>query len=122
MKLFDGNNNGYFNEKYTNNSGKYLGYLGKLEEIIYKTVYYDENNKEYIINTGVNDKITDLKNVIDKNYQKIIEIKDEVEEEINNNSNKPKKVKVDEYINYGYILEVSKKEGDKFVQNKKIII
>ena len=119
MKLFDGDKKEYFNEKYTTNLGKYLGYLGKLEELIYKTVYYDENNKEYIINPGVNDKLTDLKNEIDKNYQKIIEIKDEVEEEINNNSNKPKKVKVDEYINSGYILEVSKKEGDEFVQNNK---
>ena len=119
MKLFDGDKQEYFNEKYTTNLGKYLGYLGKLEELIYKTVYYDENNKEYIINPGVNDKLSDLKNLIDKNYQKIIEIKDEVEEEINNNSNKPKKVKIDEYINSGYILEVSKKEGDEFVQNNK---
>ena len=119
MKLFDGDNKEYFNDKFTKNLEKYLGYLGKLEELIYKTVYYDENNKEYIINPAVNDKLSDLKNIIDKNYQKIIEIRDEVEEEINNNSTKNKKVKIEEYINYGYILEVSKKEGDEFIQQNK---
>ena len=119
MKLFDGDNKEFFNERFTLNLGKYLGYLGKLEELIYKTVYYDENNKEYIINPAVNDRLSDLKNLIDKNYKKIIEIKDEVEEEINNNSSKNKKVKVDEYINSGYILEVSKKEGDEFIQQNK---
>ena len=119
MKLFDGDNKEFFNERFTLNLGKYLGYLGKLEELIYKTVYYDESNKEYIINPAVNDRLSDLKNIIDKNYKKIIEIRDEVEEEINNNSSKNKKVKVDEYINSGYILEVSKKEGDEFIQQNK---
>ena len=119
MKVFDGDKKEFFNEKFTINLGKYLGYLGKLEELIYKTVYYDENNKEYIINPAVNDKLSDLKNLIDKNYQKIIDIKDEVEEEINNNSTKIKKVKIEEYINCGYVFEVSKKEGDEFIQQNK---
>ena len=119
MKLFDGDNKEYFNEKFTSNLGKYLGYLGKLEELIYKTVYYDETNKEYIINPAVNDRLNDLKNIIDENYKKILEIREEVEEEINNNSTKQKKVKVDEYINSGYILEVSKKEGDEYIQQNK---
>ena len=119
MKVFDGDNKEFFNEKFTINLGKYLGYLGKLEELIYKTVYYDENNKEYIINPAVNDTLSDLKKVIDNNYQKIIDIKDEVEDEINNNSTKNKKVKIEEYINCGYVFEVSKKEGDEFIQQNK---
>lgn len=119
MKVFDGDKKEYFNEKFTTNLGKYLGYLGKLEELIYKTVFYDESNKEYIINPAVNDKLSDLKNLIDKNYKKITEIRDEVEEEINNNSTKNKKVKIEEYINTGYVFEVSKKEGDEFLQHNK---
>ena len=57
--------------------------------------------------------------MIDENYSKIVEIKDEVEEEINNNSNKPKKIKIEEYVNGGYILEIPKKEGDEFLQQNK---
>jgi len=119
MKVFDGDNKEFFNEKYINYLGKYLGYLGKLEELIYKTVLYDEVNKEYIINPSVNTKLTDLKNIIDKNYKKIEEIKCIVEEQINHTTQKPKKVKIEEYISVGYVLEVSKKEGDDFLlQNK----
>ena len=119
IKVFDGENKEYFNEKFTVNLGKYLGYLGKLEELIYKTVYYDEDNKEYIINPAVNDKLTDLKNLIDKNFEKIKEIRDEVEQEMNDGSTKFKKVKISEYINSGYVLEISKKEGDEFIQQHK---
>ena len=119
MKIFDGDNKEYFNEKYTTNLAKYLSYLGKLEELIYKTVYYDENTKEYIINPAVNESLSDLKNLIDKNYSKIIHFKEEVEEEINNICGKPKKVKIEEYINSGYVLEVSKKEGDEFLQQNR---
>ena len=119
IKVFDGDNKEFFEEKFTKNLGDYLGYLGKLEELIYKTVYYDENNREYIINPAVNDKLNDLKNMIDNNYQKIVEIKDEVEEEINNLSNKPKKIKISEYVNSGYILEITKKEGDEFLQQNR---
>ena len=119
MKVFDGDNKEYFNAKFTTNLGKYLGYLGKLEELIYKTVYYDESNREYIINPAVNDRLSDLKNSIDKNYKKIVDIRDEVEEEITNNTTKVKKVKIEEYINTGYVFEVSKKEGDEFIQQNK---
>ena len=119
MKVFDGDNKEYFQEKYINNLAKYLGYLSKLEELIYKTVYYDETNKEYIINPSVNEKLSKLKEVIDNNYEKIVEIKNVVEQEINNSTQKPKKVKIEEYISVGYVLEVSKKEGDDFLlQNK----
>ena len=119
IQVFDGDNKEFFEEKFTKNLSTYLGYLGKLEELIYKTIYYDESNREYIINPAVNDKLNDLKNLIDKNYAKIVEIKDEVEEEINNTSNKPKKVKIEEYINSGYILEITKKEGDEFLQQNR---
>ena len=119
MKIFDGDNKEYFNEKYTTNLGKFLGYLGKLEELIYKTVYYDENNREYIINPAVNEKLSDLKDSIDKNYEKIVEIRDEVEDQVNSNGGKVKKVRIEEYINYGYILEIRKKEGDEFLQQNK---
>ena len=37
--------------------------------------------------------------MIDDNYSKIVEIKNEVEEEINNLTNKPKKIKIEEYVN-----------------------
>ena len=119
IQVFDGNNKEFFAEKFTQNLNSYLGYLGKLEELIYKTIYYDENTREYIINPAVNEKLNDLKNMIDENYSKIVEIKDEVEEEINNNSNKPKKIKIEEYVNGGYILEIPKKEGDEFLQQNK---
>jgi DNA mismatch repair protein MSH2 len=119
IKLFDGDNKEFFNERFTTNLGKYLGYLGKLEELIYKTVYYDENNREYIINPAVNEKLSDLKDSMDKNYNKIVEIKNEVESDIMDISGKQKKVKILEYINSGYVLEVSKKEGDQFLQQNK---
>ena len=119
IKLFDGDNKEFFNERFTSNLGKYLGYLGKLEELIYKTVYYDENNREYIINPAVNEKLSDLKDSMDKNYNKIVEIKNEVESDILDISGKQKKVKILEYINSGYVLEVSKKEGDQFLQQNK---
>ena len=119
IKVFDGDNKEFFEEKFTKNLGTYLGYLGKLEELIYKTVYYDDNTREYIINPAVNEKLNDLKDMIDKNYSKIIEIKDEVEEEINNLTNKPKKLKVDEYVNAGYVIEITKKEGDEFLQQNR---
>ena len=119
IKVFDGDNKDFFEEKFTKNLSTYLGFLGKLEELIFKTVYYDDTNREYIINPAVNDKLNDLKNLIDKNYEKIVEIKDEVEEEINNISNKPKKVKIEEYVNSGYILEITKKEGDEFLQQNR---
>ena len=119
IKIFDGDNKDFFEQKFTKNLNNYLGYLGKLEELIYKTVYYDDTNREYIINPAVNDKLFDLKNLIDKNYEKIVEIKNEVEEEINNFSNKPKKVKIEEYVNSGYILEITKKEGDEFLQQNQ---
>ena len=119
IKVFEGDNKEFFEEKFTKNLGTYLGYLGKLEELIYKTVYYDDNTREYIINPAVNEKLNDLKDMIDKNYSKIIGIKDEVEEEINNLTNKPKKLKVDEYVNAGYVIEITKKEGDEFLQQNR---
>ena len=119
IKVFDGNNKEFFQERFTKNLSTYLGYLGKLEELIYKTVYYDDNTREYIINPAVNDKLNDLKNIMDNNYEKIVEIKDEVEEEINNMNNKPKKIKIEEYVNSGYVLEITKKEGDEFLQQNR---
>ena len=119
IKVFDGNNKEFFEERFTKNLSTYLGYLGKLEELIYKTVYYDDNTREYIINPAVNDKLNDLKNMMDNNYEKIVEIKNEVEEEINNMNNKPKKIKIEEYVNSGYVLEITKKEGDEFLQQNR---
>ena len=119
IKVFDGNNKEFFEERFTKNLSIYLGYLGKLEELIYKTVYYDDNTREYIINPAVNDKLNDLKNMMDNNYEKIVEIKNEVEEEINNMNNKPKKIKIEEYVNSGYVLEITKKEGDEFLQQNR---
>ena len=119
IKVFDGNNKEFFEERFTKNLSTYLGYLGKLEELIYKTVYYDDNTREYIINPAVNDKLNDLKNIMDNNYEKIVEIKNEVEEEINNMNNKQKKIKIEEYVNSGYVLEITKKEGDEFLQQNR---
>ena len=119
IKVFDGNNKEFFEERFTKNLSTYLGYLGKLEELIYKTVYYDDNTREYIINPAVNDKLNDLKNMMDNNYEKIVEIKNEIEEEINNMNNKPKKIKIEEYVNSGYVLEITKKEGDEFLQQNR---
>ena len=119
IKIFDGSHKEFFEEKFTKTLSTYLGYLGKLEELIYKTVYYDDNTREYIINPAVNDKLNDLKNLIDTNYQKIVEIKDEIEEEINNISNKPRRLKIDEYVNGGYVIEITKKEGDEFLQQNR---
>ena len=119
LKLFDGDNKEFLKEKYEIKLGQYLCYLGKLEELIYKTVYFDETNKEYIINPGVSKELLELKENIDKYYQKIVDIKNDVEEYITSHYHKYKKVKIEEYVNVGYIFDISKKEGDDFLNDNK---
>lgn len=119
LRNYDGVNKEIFFDEYINPVVNILKYLSKLEELISKTVIYDQTTKDYCIEPSLNEDLQRLKNSIDTKYNKIIEIKNEIEDEINSGARKYKKVKLQEYLNAGYIFEMGKTEGEELLKNNK---
>ena len=115
LKMFDGENKEIFYNKYVVDFQKILQFLAKLEELISKTIVYDYETRDYTINPEIDEELKKIKMKINQNYNQILKIKEDIEYEINSNVKKPKKVGLEEYVNAGYVFELSKAEGDNFL-------
>ena len=119
LKMFDGENKEIFYNKFVIDFQKILQFLSKLEELISKTIVYDYESRDYTINPEIDDDLKKIKMKISQNYNQILKIKEDIEYEINSNLKKPKKVGLEEYVNAGYVFELSKAEGDNFLSENE---
>ena len=114
LKAFDGENKEIIYKEFIETLIKPLQLLANLEELVEKTIVFDSNIKDYIIRPSIDSNLTILKEKIDKKFAKILKIKGEIEQYLND-LGKNKKVYLDEYINVGYVFEINKIDGQKFL-------
>lgn len=117
LKCYEGVNQELFFERYVNNAEKILTLLSKLDEILIKTIVYDNNLREYALNSNLNTEMSEIKDRIDQNWKELEDIRDEIEQEVNKNVNKARKVKIEEYQVQGYCYTIPKETGEKYIKN-----
>lgn len=126
IKLFDGNNQSVFLDVFVRPLAELLQYLGKLEELIYRTIRWDKIQKEYKIDPNFNEKLAKIQELIEEDYNQIELIRNEVENDINKGNKKAiKKVNIQEYLTSGFCLEMNKSVGQEFLSanaNFKLVI
>ena len=119
LRTYEGVNKNLFVHEFNEKLLEVLRYLSKLEECISKTIIYDPTTKDYCIEPSLSNELKKLKDEIDDKYSQVQEIRNDIEMEVNENSRKAKKVKLDEYINVGYVFELAKQDGEEVLANHK---
>jgi DNA mismatch repair protein MSH2 len=118
LKCYEGVNENILKTRYIDNIEKLLEKLVKLEEMIAKTVIFNNSTREYVINYELSKDLTEIQNNINEVFSEIDNVREDVEANIK--TNKTKKVSIQEYASHGYVIELSKQDGENFIkQNKK---
>jgi DNA mismatch repair protein MSH2 len=86
--------------------------LKKLDEFLNKAVFYDEKTRENIVNPSFNQELKQIKEKLDQNWSKILELKESLIDEYS-----LKTLKTEDYIKE-ITFTVTKKEGEKILSDK----
>jgi len=115
LKLYNGIHKDLMDSWYVRNLGIILSKTEKLEELLNKSIVFDSNLREYIINNELNNELYELRQAINSKFDEIHEIKGELESDLSKNV----KVHLEENANLGWVFYVNKVEGEKFINNNK---
>ena len=117
---YEGVNKQLIVDKYITPLESLLKFLTKLDELIAETIVFDCELREYTIKPSLNKDLNELKQKIDFLYDDIKRIRQDIEDETNiiSGNKKPRKVKIEEYKNFGYVFEVGKPDGDNLLRKK----
>ena len=117
---YEGVNKQLIVDKYITPLESLLKFLTKLDELIAETIVFDCELREYTIKPSLNKDLNELKQKIDRLYDDIKRIRQDIEDETNaiSGNKKPRKVKIEEYKNFGYVFEVGKPDGDNLLRKK----
>lgn len=115
LKYFEGKNKELMENWYVENIGLILQKTEKLEELLNKSILFDKNLKEYIINNELNEELYNLRNSIDEKFNEISAIKNQLE----NSFGKNVKIHLEENANCGYVFYVGKAEGEKYLNKSE---
>jgi DNA mismatch repair protein MSH2 len=116
IKGYEGVNAELFFERYVNTLEELLKRLTKLEEMLSKTIMYDQKNRDYGINYALNKDLATLQEKIDVCWESIDKVRLEVERMIGENKKQKPKVKITEYDKAGFTIELIKSDGESFMK------
>lgn len=115
LKYYDGIHKDLMDNWYVNNLSVILSKTEKLEELLNKSIVFDSNLREYIINNELNNELFELRQAINSKFDDIQEIKYDLEKEFSKNV----KIHLEENANLGWVFYLNKAEGEKFIKNNK---
>ena len=115
LKYYDGIHKELMDSWYVDNLTVILFKTEKLEELLNKSIVFDSNLREYIINNELNNELFELRQAINSKFDEIQEIKHDLEKEISKNV----KIHLEENANLGWVFYINKAEGEKFIKNNK---
>ncbi len=115
LKLYDGIHKDLMNFWYVDNLNIILSKTEKLEELLNKSIVYDKNLKEYIINNELNNELFEIRQGINSKFEELEEIKSKLQKEFS----KQVKIYIEENANVGWVFYLSKAEGEKYLKDNK---
>jgi DNA mismatch repair protein MSH2 len=117
MKCYEGVNAELFLERYVNTIDSLLRRLSKLEEMLSKTIIFDDKERDYVINYALNRDLAEIQEKIQVSWESIEKVRSQVERIIGEAKKVKAKVKITEYEKVGYTIELTKSDGDNFMKN-----
>lgn len=115
LKYYDGEHKDLMKSWYIQNLCLILAKTEKLEELLNKSIVFDTNLREWIINNELNSDLFELRRSIDSKFEEINDIKIKLENEFS----KSIKIYLEENANVGWVFYLNKTEGEKFIKNNK---
>jgi len=116
LKFYEGEHKEIMENWYVENLTIILSKTEKLEELLNKSIVFDSNLREYIINNELNGELSELRTEINSKFDEIKDIKESLEKEFS----KSVKIHLEENAHVGWVFYVSKTEGEKLLKNNKI--